>query len=134
MSFQILVFLIEYDDKNYSRRYLDEIKIQLKDEKNLTLSYQNISLNKYFKKFVLQVVYQFNDYYLQPYLFRPQEIKENMEENIFGTGRNLSFKSISVRYKLNSRGNLIIKINFIYNSNKENPLEKVYKYKNFTFI
>ena len=92
MSFQILVFLIEYDDKNYSRRYLDEIKIQLKDEKNLTLSYQNISLNKYFKKFVLQVVYQFNDYYLQPYLFRPQEIKENMEENIFGTGRNLSFK------------------------------------------
>lgn len=84
MSFQILVFLIEYDDKNYSRKYLDEIKIQLKDEKFLTLMYQNISLNKYFKKFVLQVVYQFNDNYLQPYLFYPQEIQQNMEEAIMG--------------------------------------------------
>jgi len=92
MSFQILVFLIEYDDKNYSRKYLDENKIQLKDENFLTLSYQNISLNKYFKKFVLQVVYQFNDYYLQPYLFQPQLIQENKEEIIAGTGRNLSLK------------------------------------------
>jgi hypothetical protein len=90
MSFQILVFLIEYDDKSYSRRYLEEKTIQFNDEKFLNLNYENINLNKYFKNFVLQIVYQFNDSFLQPFLFKPLLIAESKNEVVAGTGRNLT--------------------------------------------
>jgi hypothetical protein len=92
MSFQILVFLIEYDDKSYSRRYLEEKTIQFNDEKFLNLKYENINLNKYFKNFVLQIVYQFNDSFLQPYLFKPLLISESKNEVVAGIGRNLTIE------------------------------------------